>query len=91
MAADSMIRCDREGISGVVSYDQTEPGRAEYAMARQWFMAELTALAETTRLIREPPPRWLSNHPTPSCCGSQRRSTRSRPFPFPRRIYCFCR
>lgn len=41
-----MIRCDMEGVSGVTSYDQVRPQSSEYAEARQWFMAELIALAE---------------------------------------------
>jgi D-amino peptidase len=38
------IRCDLEGVGGVVSYDQAEPGRPEYGAARAWFNAELGAL-----------------------------------------------
>jgi len=38
------IRCDMEGVSGVVSLAQVQPGAAEYAEARSWFMLELLAL-----------------------------------------------
>ena len=38
-----MIRCDVEGVSGVVSYRQSEPGSAEFAWAQRWFMADLLA------------------------------------------------
>lgn len=40
------IRCDMEGVTGVVSMAQVTPGSAEYAEAREWFMAELLALVE---------------------------------------------
>ena len=33
-----MIRCDIEGVSGVVSYEQAEPGRPEYAFGRRMFI-----------------------------------------------------
>ena len=38
-----MIRCDIEGVTGVVSYKQAEPGQAEYAFGQRMFMADLTA------------------------------------------------
>ncbi len=41
-----MVRCDLEGISGIVSYDQAEPGGAEYGFGRRMFMADLTALLD---------------------------------------------
>ena len=45
MSRHYMIRCDMEGVGGVVSYEQTRPGTPEYARAQEWFMAELIALA----------------------------------------------
>jgi len=39
-----MIRCDIEGVSGVVSYDQAEPGKPEYEVGRRAFMSDLLAL-----------------------------------------------
>ena len=41
-----MIRCDMEGVGGVVSYEQTRPGAPEYPKAQEWFMAELVALVD---------------------------------------------
>ncbi|MCK5801201.1 MAG: M55 family metallopeptidase [Lentisphaeria bacterium] len=41
-----MVRCDIEGVSGVVSYEQAEPGRPEYAVGHRLFMADLLALIE---------------------------------------------
>jgi D-amino peptidase len=38
-----MIRCDMEGVSGVVSYEQAEPGGAEYAFGLRMFKADLCA------------------------------------------------
>ena len=46
MSRDYMIRCDMEGVGGVVSYEQARPGAPEYPQAQQWFMAELVALVE---------------------------------------------
>ncbi|NQT40702.1 MAG: M55 family metallopeptidase [Planctomycetes bacterium] len=46
MTKDYMIRCDMEGVTGVVSYEQADPAGPEYELARQWFMAELIALVE---------------------------------------------
>jgi D-amino peptidase len=40
------IRCDMEGVSGVVSMDQVTPSAPEYSQARTWFMAEVLALLE---------------------------------------------
>ena len=41
-----MIRCDIEGISGVVSYEQAEPGKVEYGFGERMFMADLLATVE---------------------------------------------
>jgi len=41
-----MIRADIEGVSGVVSYDQAEPGKPEYAYGQRMFMADLLACVE---------------------------------------------
>lgn len=41
-----MIRCDIEGVSGVVSYVQAEPGKLEYCFGKKMFMTDLTALIE---------------------------------------------
>ncbi len=41
-----MIRCDMEGASGVVSYEQAEPGGAKYTFGRAMFMSDLVALLE---------------------------------------------
>lgn len=41
-----MIRCDIEGVSGVVSYEQAEPGRPEFAFGQRMFMSDLLALIE---------------------------------------------
>jgi len=38
-----MVRCDMEGVSGVVSYRQTEPGAAEYDFGLRMFKADLCA------------------------------------------------
>ncbi len=46
MSKNYLIRCDMEGVTGVVDYEQTNPAAAEYLLARQWFMAELVALIE---------------------------------------------
>ncbi len=46
MSKNYLIRCDMEGVAGVVGYEQTNPAAAEYPLARQWFMAELVALIE---------------------------------------------
>lgn len=41
-----MIRCDIEGVSGVVSYEQAEPSKPEYAFGQRMFMADLNACIE---------------------------------------------
>jgi len=41
-----MVRCDIEGVSGVVSYEQAEPGKPEYEFGQRMFMADLLALLE---------------------------------------------
>ena len=41
-----MIRCDIEGVSGVVSYEQAEPGRPEFAFGQRMFMSDLLALTD---------------------------------------------
>jgi len=38
-----MIRCDIEGVSGVVSYDQAEPGKSEYESGLRMFKSDLCA------------------------------------------------
>jgi len=39
-----MIRCDLEGVTGVVSYTQTKPGGAEFEFGRRMFMGDLLAM-----------------------------------------------
>lgn len=41
-----MIRCDVEGVSGVVSYEQAEPGKREFDFGKKMFMADLMALID---------------------------------------------
>lgn len=41
-----MIRCDIEGVSGVVSYEQAEPGKPEYPFGLRMFKADLLACVE---------------------------------------------
>jgi D-amino peptidase len=41
-----MIRCDIEGVSGVVSYDQAEPGKPEYEFGLRMFRSDLLACVE---------------------------------------------
>ena len=41
-----MVRCDIEGVSGVVSYEQAEPGKPEFALGQRLFMSDLLALME---------------------------------------------
>mgnify|MGYP002441526898 CR=1 FL=1 len=36
-----MIRCDIEGVSGVVSYEQADPSRPEFAFGQRMFMCDL--------------------------------------------------
>lgn len=43
------IRCDMEGVSGIVSMAQVQPGASEYSEGRSWFMLELLALIEGLR------------------------------------------
>jgi D-amino peptidase len=38
-----MIRCDMEGVTGIVSYEQAEPGKSEYEEGRRLFMSDLNA------------------------------------------------
>ena len=44
MSKKYMVRCDLEGVTGVVSYAQVEPNNPAYAFGKDMFMAELTAL-----------------------------------------------
>lgn len=39
-----MIRCDMEGVTGVVSPEQAEPGRPEFPVGRHMFMSDLSAM-----------------------------------------------
>ncbi len=41
-----MIRCDIEGVSGVVSYEQAEPGKSEFEFGKRMFMSDLKALID---------------------------------------------
>ena len=41
-----MVRCDIEGVSGVVGYDQAEPGKAEYEFGLRMLRADLLACVE---------------------------------------------
>ena len=41
-----MVRCDIEGVSGVVSYEQAEPGKTEYPFGRRMFQSDLGALLD---------------------------------------------
>ena len=41
-----MIRCDMEGVSGVVSYDQVVPGRPEYDYGQRMFHSDLLSCAD---------------------------------------------
>jgi len=41
-----MIRSDVEGVSGVVSFDQAEPGKPGYAFGREMLKSDLTALLD---------------------------------------------
>lgn len=41
-----MIRCDIEGVSGVVSYEQAEPGKPEYDFGLRMFKSDLCACIE---------------------------------------------
>ena len=44
MSKKFMVRCDIEGVSGVVNYEQAEPGKSEYIWGQEWFMSDLIAL-----------------------------------------------
>lgn len=44
-----MVRCDMEGIGGIVSDTQAEPGGKEYAFGQRAFMSELLALCDGLR------------------------------------------
>jgi D-amino peptidase len=39
-----IVRTDMEGVTGVTTYDQVVPGRADYAYGQKMFMADLLAL-----------------------------------------------
>ncbi len=41
-----MVRCDIEGVSGVVSYEQADPSKSEFEFGRRMFMSDLLALIE---------------------------------------------
>jgi D-amino peptidase len=41
-----MIRCDIEGVSGVVCYEQAEPGKGEYEFGLRMFRSDLCACIE---------------------------------------------
>ena len=47
-----MIRCDIEGVTGVVSYEQAEPGKAEHEFGRRMFQSDLGALLDGLRAGR---------------------------------------
>lgn len=40
-----MIRCDMEGVSGVVDYEQSTPGSSEFHVGQAMLMSDLSALA----------------------------------------------
>lgn len=44
MAKKFVVRCDIEGVSGVVSYEQAEPGKSEFDFGKRMFMDDLLAL-----------------------------------------------
>lgn len=44
-----MVRCDVEGVSGIVSYEQAKPGAPEYPSGRKLFMGDLLSLLEGLR------------------------------------------
>jgi D-amino peptidase len=76
-----MIRCDLEGVSGVVSYEQAEPGKPEYPFGLRMFRADLTACVEglleggSEEVViydehcagRNIDPEWLPEHATAIC------------------------
>lgn len=47
MSKKYMVRCDIEGVTGVVSYEQAEPGKGEYG--QRMFMSDLLALLDGLR------------------------------------------
>ncbi len=49
MSKKYMIRCDIEGVSGVVSYNQAEPGKSEYEFGLRMFNSDLFAMIEGLR------------------------------------------
>lgn len=44
-----MIRCDMEGVSGIVGYEQADPAQTEYPDGVRWFMSDLNALINGLR------------------------------------------
>lgn len=44
-----MIRCDIEGVTGVTSYEEAEPGKPDYAYGRAMFLADLQACLQGLR------------------------------------------
>jgi len=46
MSKKYMVRCDIEGVTGVVSFEQAEPGKPEYAFGQRMFMSDLMALLQ---------------------------------------------
>ena len=44
-----MVRCDIEGVTGVVSYNQAEPGNDEYSFGLSMFHNDLLALLDGLR------------------------------------------
>jgi len=44
MTKKYMVRCDIEGVTGVVSFEQAEPGKPEYEFGQRMFMCDLMAL-----------------------------------------------
>ncbi len=46
MSGKYMIRSDVEGVTGVVSYDQVEPGKPQYEYGVKMFMNDLLALIQ---------------------------------------------
>lgn len=46
MTKKYMVRCDIEGVTGVVSFEQAEPGKPEYPFGQRMFMGDLLALLQ---------------------------------------------
>jgi D-amino peptidase len=44
MGKKYIVRCDIEGVTGVVSYEQAEPGKSEFEFGSRMFMSDLCAL-----------------------------------------------